>query len=96
MSATAILGPRGLWSWTFSRAHDRDHYLNLLQETRAKSLAEFSKRDDAWLVLSMKTGPRSDRQLLQVVLSLVASAKIDLPRHHVRMQTVLSRTLLLE
>ena len=28
--------------------------------------------------------------------SLVAPAQIDLPRHHVRMQTVLPRTLLLE
>jgi hypothetical protein len=32
------------------KGHDRDYYLNILQETRAKSLAEFSK-------LSIKTGP---------------------------------------
>ena len=25
---------------------DRDYYLNVLRETRAKSLAEFGKRDD--------------------------------------------------
>ena len=30
--------------------HDRDYYLNIFQETRAKSLAEFSKRNDAWLM----------------------------------------------
>jgi hypothetical protein len=32
------------------KGHDRDYYLNILQETRVKSLAEFSKRDDAWLM----------------------------------------------
>ena len=32
------------------KGHDRDYYLNVLQETRAKSLAEFRKRDDAWLM----------------------------------------------
>jgi uncharacterized damage-inducible protein DinB len=32
------------------KGHDRDYYLNILQETRAKSLAEFRKRDDAWLL----------------------------------------------
>jgi uncharacterized damage-inducible protein DinB len=32
------------------KGHDRDYYLNILQQTRAKSLAEFSKRDDAWLM----------------------------------------------
>jgi uncharacterized protein DUF664 len=32
------------------KGHDRDYYLNILQETRAKSLAEFSKRDDAWFM----------------------------------------------
>ena len=32
------------------KGHDRDYYLTILQETRAKSLAEFSKRDDAWLM----------------------------------------------
>jgi Protein of unknown function (DUF664) len=32
------------------KGHDRDYYLNILQETRAKTLAEFSKRDDVWLM----------------------------------------------
>jgi uncharacterized damage-inducible protein DinB len=32
------------------KGHDRDYYLKILQETRAKTLAEFSKRDDAWLL----------------------------------------------
>lgn len=32
------------------KGHDRNYYLNVLQETRAKSLAEFQKRDDAWLM----------------------------------------------
>ena len=32
------------------KGHDRDYYLNILQETRAKTLAGFSKRDDAWLM----------------------------------------------
>jgi len=35
---------------TTIKGHDRDYYLNILQETRAKSLAEFRKRDDAWLM----------------------------------------------
>ena len=37
--------------------HERDYYLNLLQETRTKSLAEFSKRDDAWLMAVDKDWP---------------------------------------
>jgi len=32
------------------KGHDRDYYLNILKETRAKTLAEFAKRDDAWLM----------------------------------------------
>jgi hypothetical protein len=32
------------------KGHDLDFYLNLLKETREKSLAEFKKRDDAWLM----------------------------------------------
>jgi len=31
------------------KGHDLDYYLNILKETREKSLAEFKKRDDAWL-----------------------------------------------
>ncbi len=32
------------------KGHDLNYYLNTLQETRDKSLAEFRKRDDAWLM----------------------------------------------
>ena len=32
------------------KGHNRDYYLNILQETRAKTLAEFSKRDDSWFM----------------------------------------------
>jgi len=39
------------------KGHDRDYYLNILQETRAKSLAEFRKRDDAWLMAVDKDWP---------------------------------------
>jgi uncharacterized damage-inducible protein DinB len=39
------------------KGHDRDYYLNILQETRAKSLAEFRKRDDAWLLSVDKDWP---------------------------------------
>jgi len=39
------------------KGHDRDYYLNILQETRAKSLAEFGKRDDAWLMAVDKDWP---------------------------------------
>ena len=39
------------------KGHDRDYYLRVLQETRTKSLAEFSKRDDAWLMAVDKDWP---------------------------------------
>jgi uncharacterized damage-inducible protein DinB len=39
------------------KGHDRDYYLKILQETRAKTLAEFSKRDDAWLLAADKDWP---------------------------------------
>jgi uncharacterized damage-inducible protein DinB len=39
------------------KGHDRDYYLNILQETRAKTLAEFSKRDDTWLMAVDKDWP---------------------------------------
>jgi len=39
------------------KGHDRDYYLNILQETRAKTLAEFSKRDDAWFMAVDKDWP---------------------------------------
>ena len=37
------------------KGHDLDYYLNLLSETREKTLAEFRKRDDAWLMSIDKT-----------------------------------------
>jgi hypothetical protein len=36
---------------------DLNYYANLLQETREKSLAEFRKRDDKWLMAVDKTWP---------------------------------------
>jgi uncharacterized damage-inducible protein DinB len=39
------------------KGHDRDYYLNILQETRAKTLAEFNKRDDTWLMAIDKDWP---------------------------------------
>jgi hypothetical protein len=39
------------------KGHDRDYYLNILQETRAKTLAEFAKRDDAWFLAVDKDWP---------------------------------------
>lgn len=39
------------------KGHDRDYDLNILQETRAKTLAEFGKRDDAWLMAVDKDWP---------------------------------------
>lgn len=32
------------------KGHDLDYYLNLLSEVREQTLAEFRKRDDAWLL----------------------------------------------
>ncbi len=32
------------------KGHDLDFYMNILKETRERSLAEFKKRDDAWLM----------------------------------------------
>jgi len=32
------------------KGHDRDYYLNILQQVRGKTLAEFGKRDDVWLM----------------------------------------------
>ena len=39
------------------KGHDLDFYLNALQETRERSLAEFKKRDDAWLMTVDQTWP---------------------------------------
>jgi uncharacterized damage-inducible protein DinB len=36
------------------KGHDRDYYVNILHEVREKSLAEFRKRDDAWLLAADK------------------------------------------
>ena len=37
--------------------HDRDYYVNILHEVREKTLAEFRKRDDAWLLAADKDFP---------------------------------------
>jgi hypothetical protein len=39
------------------KGHDLDYYLNILKETRARTLAEFSKRDDAWFMAADKDWP---------------------------------------
>jgi hypothetical protein len=39
------------------KGHDRDYYLKILQTTRSKTLAEFSKRDDPWLMAVDKEWP---------------------------------------
>ena len=39
------------------KGHDLDFYLNALHETRAKTLAEFARRDDAWLLAADKDWP---------------------------------------
>jgi uncharacterized damage-inducible protein DinB len=39
------------------KGHDLDYYLKIQQETREKSLAEFRKRDDAWLMSVDKEWP---------------------------------------
>jgi hypothetical protein len=36
--------------------HDLPFYLDTLTEVRERTLAEFRKRDDNWLCLSMRTG----------------------------------------
>lgn len=37
------------------KGHDLDYYLKILEETRQKTLAEFRKRDDSWLMSVDKT-----------------------------------------
>ena len=37
------------------KGHDRDYYVGILHEVREKTLAEFRKRDDAWLLAADKT-----------------------------------------
>jgi uncharacterized damage-inducible protein DinB len=39
------------------KGHDRECYLGILHEVREKSLAEFRKRDDAWLLAADKDWP---------------------------------------
>jgi hypothetical protein len=39
------------------KGHERDYYVNILHEVRAKSLAEFAKKDDAWLLAVDKDWP---------------------------------------
>ena len=39
------------------KGHDRDYYLNILRETRAKTLAEFGKRDDKWFMAADNDWP---------------------------------------
>ena len=39
------------------KGHDRDYYVNILHEVREKSLQEFRKRDDAWLMAVDKDWP---------------------------------------
>ena len=39
------------------KGHDRDYYVNILHEVREKTLAEFRKKDDAWLLAADKTWP---------------------------------------
>jgi hypothetical protein len=39
------------------KGHNLDYYLNLLHEGREKTLTEFRKRDDAWLMAVDKTWP---------------------------------------
>ncbi|MBV8810055.1 MAG: DUF664 domain-containing protein [Acidobacteriaceae bacterium] len=39
------------------KGHDLNYYLNLLQEGREKTFAEFRKRDDAWLMSVDKNWP---------------------------------------
>lgn len=39
------------------KGHDREYYVNVLHEVREKTLAEFRKRDDAWLLAADKSFP---------------------------------------
>lgn len=39
------------------KGHDREYYVEILQKIRAKSLEEFRKRDDAWLMAVDKDWP---------------------------------------
>jgi len=39
------------------KGHDREYYVNILHEVREKTLAEFKKKDDAWLLAADKSWP---------------------------------------
>ena len=39
------------------KGHDREYYVNILHEVRERTLAEFRKRDDAWLLAVDQTWP---------------------------------------
>jgi uncharacterized damage-inducible protein DinB len=39
------------------KGHDRDYYVSILHEVREKTLAEFRKKDDAWLTAPDKDWP---------------------------------------
>jgi uncharacterized damage-inducible protein DinB len=39
------------------KGHERDYYLSILHQTRSKTLTEFAKRDDAWLMAVDKEWP---------------------------------------
>jgi len=39
------------------KGHDRQYYVDILHETREKTLAEFRKRDDQWFLAADKTWP---------------------------------------
>ena len=39
------------------KGHDRDYYVGILHEVREKTLAEFRRRDDTWLLAVDKTWP---------------------------------------
>ncbi len=40
------------------KGHDLEYYLGILSETRAKTFAEFRKRDDKWLLSRDRVSPR--------------------------------------
>jgi uncharacterized damage-inducible protein DinB len=39
------------------KGHDRDYYVNILHEVREKTLAQFRKKDDAWLLAADNSFP---------------------------------------
>jgi len=39
------------------KGHDRDYYVGILHEVRERTLAEFAKRDDTWLLTADKDWP---------------------------------------